>query len=242
MKLKLSVIPITVAALGALLGWAAPAGAATLLNRGHVDIGIGYDAGAFDLHVHDEESDTEYSPGDAVLGVNASARRLTSAGLGVALGLSAGTPLWILPAAQDPELLFLGLGTEELSDSEWSGNLSLTLKGISGPGSVAAWSVGSLGEISVHLNSRDGVNASDRFSLLAGSHGHVNLGFTEPGNYELLFEATGTHLTDGVVASGDVAYAFSVIPEPSVGRLAAIGVVTGWLFRRRTRCASRTVG
>ncbi len=242
--MKLKKFPIQAAApvVSALLATMPCANGATLLNRGHADIGIAYEGGSFDLHVHDGETDTEYAPADALLGVNESARRLASAGLGSALGIAAGTPLWILPAAQDPDLLFLGLGTEELDPAEWSGNLTLSLKGIHGPGDVAAWSVGSLGEISVFLNSGNGVDASDRLSLLPGTHGHVNLGFTQPGTYELLFEATGTHLTDGAVASGDVAYSVSVIPEPSPVSLLALGAALRWLSNRRTGCASVAVG
>ena len=37
------------------------------LSTGEVDIGLAFEAGAWDLHAHDETTDIEYEPGEVVL-------------------------------------------------------------------------------------------------------------------------------------------------------------------------------
>lgn len=206
----------------------------TPLTTGHVDIGIAYEDGAFDLHVHDEGTDIEYSPPDAILVVGAAAQTTTPAGLSALA--STGSSLWVLPKTQNTSLLFLGFGSEELTSSDWTGNLTLSLKSVSGPGNFGIFDTGTFGEIQIKMNSADGIAAGDSLSLVPGSHGHFNITFTAPGDYTIGLEAAGTHVTDGAVNSGTVNYSFTVVPEPEeYAALAAAGLVGFALWRRARR-------
>ncbi len=198
------------------LAAALAAPAQTLLTTEHVDVGINYAGGLWDLHVHDETNDLEYEPGDAILFV----------GLGASNGVpvnplfsflgNPGDPVWILPQSNDPSLLFLGIGAEELIAGTFVGDLvTLSLTGVSGPGHFALYQTDMFGSPTVFMNSRDGITAADSYTLGAGSHSHFNWAFSEMGTYTLSFEASGTLVAGNqFTSSGPVDYTFQVVPEP----------------------------
>ncbi len=217
-----------------ILAWMAitPCLAGTALTSGHADVGIGYE-GAFNLHVHDETTDTEYAPNDAILVVGNQGLQLSPGGAFSFLG-PAGTPVWVLPNEQNPELLFLGLGAEELLPADWNGDITLSLKSVTGPGNFCLWDVNAFGVPSVKMNSADGIQPGDSVSAVPGSHGHYNWGFSAPGAYSVSFEASGLNVLDGPQNSGPVAYSFQVVPEPGPFALAALGLgVISCLWVRR---------
>jgi surface-anchored protein len=79
------------------------------------------------------------------------------------------------------------------------------------------------------MNTRDGLDTSDRATLLAGSHGHANWAFTAPGDYDLTFTASGTLAGGGdPVTSDPTTFRFTVVPEPGTTTLFLIG--TGLLL------------
>lgn len=225
-------------ALALSAGCILPASAQTFLTSGHADIGIAYDAGSFDLHVHAEDpspAGTEFSPPSGAVLVVGSAAQTTTPGALSALA-SVGSSLWILPKTQNPSLLFLGFGTEELTVADWTGNLTLSLKSVSGPGNFGIYDVGTFGGIEIKMNSADGVTAGDALSLVPGSHGHYNLTFTAPGDYTIGLEASGSHTVDGAVTSGTVNYSFTVVPEPEeYAALAGAGLLGFAVWRRSRR-------
>lgn len=227
-------IPIIQSLLGLAIVAAPAAIAGTVISTGHVDIGIGYKNGAFDLHVHQEEPvEMEYEPSEALIQIGPASQTTAPGGAFSFLG-PAGTPVWILPATEVEGLPFLGFGTEELNPSDWSGNLTLTLKSVSGPGSFSLWEVNSFGSPQVFMSSHDGIGASESLNLSPGSHSHYNLGFSQPGVYGLTFEASGAHATDGLRLSGPVEYRFEVVPEPHEYALLGLGLAAVvWLRRRR---------
>lgn len=196
----------------------------TTLSSGHADIGIGFEDGAFDLHVHDGETDTEYSPPSlANLLVGEAAWTTTPAALSALAPV--GSSLWVLPKNEDPNLLFLGFGTEELDPADWIGNISLSLRSVSGPGNFGIYDVGTFGNIQIRMNSADGIGQDESLSLVPGSHSHYNLTFTAPGTYSIGFEASGNHILNGLVTSGTVPYTFTVVPEPGTYALLGLGFV-----------------
>ena len=207
-----------------LLAAGASAQAITPLSQGHVDVGIGYEDGAFDLHVHDEQTDTEYVPADALLVVSSLALQISPGGDYSFLG-RAGSRAWVLPATENPELLFLGIGAEELVPGEWTGDIEFSLKSVSGPGSFALWDTDPFGRPVVRMDSIDGIGPEDRTAVIPGGHSHRNWGFSAVGNYTLTFEASGVNLVDGPQVSGPVAYSFQVVPEPGTWVLGALGLV-----------------
>lgn len=207
-----------------------------VIATGHVDIGIGYENGAFDLHVHQETPvEAEFAPDEAILQVNASAEVNIPASLATALNRPVGSPLWILPRSENPALLFLGIGAEELTPADWASNITLSLVDVSGPGEFSLWDVGTFGDISVLMSSQPGHPAPDAVSVIPGSHAHYNWGFTAPGDYAVSFTATGTLAGGGgVVVSEPATFTFSVVPEPGAATLLLLG--TGaWCLARRAR-------
>jgi surface-anchored protein len=212
-----------------------PAFSQTFIQSGHVDIGIGYEDKAFDLHVHQEEPlDQEFAPGEAVFAVGPASAGVSPGGAYAGFLGAAGTPAWILPTAEKEQLPFLGFGTEELTAADWSGNISLSLKAISGPGTFSVWGVSGFGAPELKMSSVNGISADDRLLLVPGSHGHFNVGFSAPGDYLVTLEASGNHLIDGLRTSDPATYRFQVVPEPSTWALALTGVgVSALAFHRR---------
>ena len=213
-----------------------PAFSQTFIQSGHVDIGIGYEDKAFDLHVHQEEPvDQEFTPGEAVFSIGSAAAGVSPGGAFTSFLGATGTPVWILPTAENAQLPFLGFGTEELTASDWSGNITLSLKAVSGPGTFSIWGTSGFGAPELKMTTADGITAGDRLPLVPGSHGHFNVGFSAPGNYSVTLEASGTHLIDGFRTSDPATYRFQVIPEPSTWALALTGAGFGvWALRKRS--------
>lgn len=198
-----------------------------VLSFGHADVGMVYADGLWDLHVHDGENDVEYEPSEVVLGVGpASAGVVPGAPAFNFLG-SAGSAVYTLPQSQNPNLLFLGLGTEEQSPGVFVNNrLRLALENITGPGHFALYRIDSFGTPTVLMNSRDGITSDDYIELTASSHTHANWAFSTLGEYQLTFRGSGV-LDDGLstaVQSDLFVYNFSVIPEPGAASLLALGL------------------
>jgi surface-anchored protein len=225
------ILPVLVlAAAGAV---AVPA--QTVINSGHVDIGIAYEAGDWDLHVHQEEpAEMEYEPDEVILQIGANAQATVPADPNFSFLGNPGDPVWILPKSEDPELIFLGIGTEELDPGDWTGNITLTLGGVDGPGRLAIWDTDLFGAPLLMMNSGDGIDASDSLELIPGSHAHFFWGFSAPGDYSVTFEALG--IFDGLeTASGPVSYNFSVVPEPGTSALLLLGLGGLAMFEWRRR-------
>lgn len=206
------------------------------MYNGHADIGVGYLDGHLDLHVHQElPEEAEYEPGEVTFVVGDAAKTLSPGGVfAPALG-SAGSPIWVLPTSPNPDLPFIGFGTEELSPADWLGNISLTLSGFSGPGNMAIWNIGSFGSPNLVVDSTRGTGPLNSMLLLPGNHAHYNIGFTQPGRYEVSFDAVGTHTPTQLAVTGSGTYRFEVVPEPSTYALMGLGAaaVLGSVRRRR---------
>lgn len=212
--------------------------AQTTLSNEHADIGIGYEDGAWDLHVHDETNDIEYAPGDAILEVGAAAGATVSSNPLFSFLGSAGSPTWILPAVETPGLLFLGFGAEEVESGIFVGDrIDIHLRGVNGPGQFAVFAFdGATGDPQVFMNSGDGLGNGDMFLVPAGGHSDLNWAFSAPGTYTVSFEASGT-LVDGnaFTTSGAVDYTFQVVPEPSTWALFGVSFAGFVLWRLRRR-------
>lgn len=215
---------------------------AVVYTGGHADIGIAFEDGAFDLHIHADDatidgvtvSDVEYEA-DAVTIQVASSSVLTSSIDSV--GLNSGDTLYFLSQNNPGESLpFLGIATEELSSLDFPGGVTLSLGTVSGPtnGNFALWETGNLGSITTHFSSLgDGFTSiSNSLALDAGGHYHYTYGFSQLGTYNIELIATGT--TGGIEYSDAATYTFNVVPEPSTYALIFGLVAIGFsLVRRR---------
>ena len=145
--------------------------------------------------------------------------------------------MWLLPQAENPNLLFLGYGADGLADGDFVGNqVRITLRGVTGPGQFAEYELDSFGNPVVFMNTRDGISAADHFDLTAGGDAHTGWAFSQPGRYTVSLEAAGT-LANGNIftSSGPVNYSFEVVPEPSTMALLGSGLLglLVWTKRRR---------
>lgn len=228
----------------------------TWLYTGHTDIGIDYDqdVNEWDLHVHDEAHDAEYSPPtNAVLVVKAEAHSLVPSGGQWSFLGAAGSDTWILPKAQDTNLLFLGFGAEEIADGTFTNDeFTVALTGFSGPGNVAIYDLDSFGDPIVWMNTADGITGADSRVLPSGAHSHINWAFSAPGDYIVTFEASAVSTLNGPTTSGPVNYQFHVVAtnevlvNPNPGRLlseiSGDTLTLGWPTNRGWILQSNSVG
>lgn len=193
------------------------------LTKDHADIGIAFEDGEFDLHVHvhgeehegeeEEHGGYEYAPNEILIQLGPSSATTAPSDPAYAfLGVAGGSPVHILPAVETTGLPFLGHATEEIEGGVFlNDELTLVLKAVNGPGQFSLWNTDAFGVPTPHMTTSNGIDASDFLVLGTGGHFHFNSAFTEPGIYAITLEAFGT-LADGVkqVSSGNVTYYFSV--------------------------------
>lgn len=213
--------------------------AALVYTSGHADLGVAYEGGELDFHLHAEGAtvggvdvdDGEYAADEVVILVSPAAMLTVPVDF-APLGVAAGETIWVLPETENPVLPFLGLATEELSSGDW-GNITFTLGGVtspSGAGHFALWQTGSFGSILLRMSTAD--PGEDGVTMLPNTHSHYNYGFTEPGLWEIEMTVSGTHATDGFKSATET-FTFQVVPEPSSVLLAGLGA-TVFLRRRRS--------
>ena len=234
MNTNITVYTVT---LAAALAVASSLKAQTILDTGDTDIGIGYDTD-WDLHVHKEAPPNagEYEPADAILRVNGQAQTTVPAGAAWGFLGSAGSPVWILPQSQDPNLLFLGIGTEEIAGGIFENDeVTISLSSVTGPGSFSIFAE-SLGVPTVLMDSGDGISGADSLVLSTGTHQHFSFGFTAPGDYTVAFLGSGTLVAGSqFTQSAPVDYFFTVVPEPSSAALAGVGIASLLVAVRRRK-------
>lgn len=236
---------------GAVLLTAASASAASLLTSGHVDaIKIGYHGGHLEPHMHAEGAiidgilvdDAEYAPADLTIVVpNSTALSVASSGgreAGAAwdlIGVPAGQSFWFLPqssaTASSLGAPYAGISAGDLLAGDWIGNVAVKLTAANMPlGGQFSLAQVSLGVPTFFMSTFDGLDANDVVEVAPGDHAHFNWYFTQPGQYDLTFEVSGTHVLDGPMAES-ATFRFAVIPEPSSALLAGLGALA--LLRRR---------
>ena len=165
-------------------------------------------------------------------------------------GLTPGEPgsIWILPQGNTAGLPFLGLNTEDfLVPSDWSGGIEWAMTAAKMPagGDFSVWQTDGFGAPMVMLATADGIDENDRFTMGLGGHDHANWGFTKEGVYDITFEVSGNHVSDGL-QTGSASFLFVVgsataVPEAGTVTLLALGslglIVGGWHQRRRRSVA-----
>lgn len=148
------------------------------------------------------------------------------------IATAAGDPVWFIPEVQEFDRPWLGYSTQSLVRSEWSG-FRMSLLGMTAPfgGHFSLTDSGGPFFARTFLATGDGITAADSFDAPLETHAHYSWLFTQPGDYYLTLQVTGTHQTAGALSSTAV-YHFRVVPEPGAAVLcAAAGLLC--FFRRR---------
>jgi len=128
---------------------------------------------------------------------------------------NAGQPFWILPQVQAPNLLYLGVNSERVPSGVFAGNLTIQLKRLVGPGYFMVWQAVGPGQYNIRINTRDGIDASDNFMPLIGSHEHFNWGFSTTGVYCVTFQVSGQRIGETTnISSPESTYLFQILPLP----------------------------
>jgi surface-anchored protein len=197
----------------------------------HSDIGFDFTvADGWNPHVHNHGTETEFKPWEAILVVNSGAKVKVPAGPGYEFLGQQGESVSILPQTYKEGLLYLGVGAEAIEPGTFQNDrFRLELKDMSGPGDFSLFLVDGFGKPTAFLNTRDGITSADAYDVMAGSHVHMNWGFTRPGTYTVTMQATGVLANGTTTTPGPRTYTFLVL-EPQAPRL-SIQTVTGSQLR-----------
>lgn len=173
-----------------------------------------------DLHLHSAEViPSEFGAGEALLPVTAAAKTTRPANPALDfIGVASGSSFWLLPKNQNPNVLFLSIGTEELNPADFASSLTWSLVSVTGsgggaaPGSFSVWNVDNFGSIVPLMSTAPGASTPGSLTVAAGAHSHFNYGFTAPGLYNVTFAASGTlsPALGGGLVGGTATYSFGV--------------------------------
>ena len=186
------------------------------INGGHADVNLEFDGTELEVGFHTEftggmteisggaPQQNEFEASDIVVNVPVGTTTTRPAGSEFdPIGVPAGQRINVMPqteaGSEAAGVVFLGWGAEELTAADWTGDLTWTLTGVSGPGQFSAYSSGL--SPNFDMASSDGITAADSFTMEAGHHEHFNLGFSEPGTYQIQVQVAGTHNTAGSVST-----------------------------------------
>ncbi|WP_194235992.1 choice-of-anchor M domain-containing protein [Streptomyces acidicola] len=168
--------------------------AAHVIDNGHLDLAARPVDGSLRFQIKQGTAqDYEwYEPGMVVLHVKPAARRKITAGYEF-LG-SVGGPVWWLPIQQVDGLVWPGWSTDQFKSSEIDGRVAFRLDAVQGPGALSIFTEGSVGSVTMHAHSGDGL--PDSFDLSVPTHRHTVWAFAQEGVYRTTFTVSAT-LADG---------------------------------------------
>ncbi|MET7277198.1 choice-of-anchor M domain-containing protein [Kribbella sp. NPDC005582] len=210
---KLHRVVLSAATVLALTAVAVPATAtpSVVLDQGHVDVvGIAWEDNAFNVHVHDEETDTEYSPAEVQLVAKPGSQIAVPDDAAYSFLGTPGSPAWVLPQVQDADLLWPGIGAEEIGPGVFTNDsLKVVLVGVTGPADFSIFTTDAFGTPTRLADSGNGL--PDTISTTAGGHLHANWAFEAAGTYKVKFKVCGTLAATGKTVSSAIAtYTFTV--------------------------------
>ncbi len=240
----------------ALLAACATMGNAQMIqiSEGHTDLGLGYENGSWDPHIHAGDLGEEFSPEEAYLYYGETARYTRPAGSAYAFtGAAEGQQIWRSFTNSVAGIPWLGFGFEEIAPgtfgtylqtddrrdpivAEW---VDLQLLDYSAPtGGHISFFQGGGSTPNVWFATSDGIDATDKFISTVGGHEHGSFLFTAAGVYTLTFQASAIDLISGQrIFSDPYTYTFGVeaapVPEPAT--LAALGFGALALIKRRKK-------
>lgn len=199
------------AAIAAVLTVAAavPAQAAVTLSSGHIDIlDVDWTGSALTLDVRDYGAGIDRDPADVILQVKAAARTTVPAGSQYGFLGNQGDSVWILPQGQPDAtslgVLYAGWNSNGVTTTP-PGAMTIRLVSVSGPDDFSLFTTGTFGNVTVLLDSGNGL--PDTRALGLNQHEHANWAFEAPGPYTVVFEVTAA----GGISTGEKTYRFDVL-------------------------------
>jgi surface-anchored protein/uncharacterized repeat protein (TIGR01451 family) len=186
-----------------------------VLSVGHSDaFDVAFENDQLELSFADDTTGghIERDPADVLMHAKPESGPVPAPGSGAFAFLGPpGTQLWVLPQTQDPNLLWPGLSTEELTGTWTDNQIRLQLLSVSGPGNFFLFQNDQFGgPIQMWYSTNLGNVGS--FPVTPGVHAHFNWVFTAQGTYTLTVQASGTHTTQGAKSTGPVDYTVHVGP------------------------------
>ena len=176
---------------------------------GHGDIVFQYRQSEWEWNFRLDDPAGEHSPKDVVVELGkGSELSIPDDERYLFLG-EVGTPVWIISQVYQDAVPYLGLIYAADPPGVFE-RIVLTLDAASGHGDYYMWMTDGGGQVSVAMNTSDGIDGDDRLNLPASGHIHQALGFTAPGTYFLSLRA------EGILSGGDG----SVISDPQTYRFA----------------------
>ena len=170
--------------------------AASVLSSQHCDFRVSYDATAgrlTNIFIWNRDATPEeiLQAKDVALVVKQAAKLTLPFDL-PPLGLD-GDSVWILPATQDPNLLFLGLSGEDPTLADvFPGVINFTLTATRGRGNFFLWQAGQFGDLDFQMVAiTNQVTSTNTIAAFVGSHAHYNWGFSTSGVFQATFQTSG---------------------------------------------------
>ena len=206
---------------------------AAVWTAGHGDLGIGYEDGELEPHWHLGEDNEVVTLDGAAAPLGADGEEFEADEIIPETNLLqtiGGTDYYVFPQNETPEVPFIGFGTEELEEDDWTGDIVLTLTGTTGPGNFFLFGQDTFGATSTLMASGSGGS----ISLAPHIHTHHIWAFSQAGNYTLTFQVDGIHSSEGAKTTVGTTFGFTVVPEPSTaGLLLGVAVLALTVVRRR---------
>lgn len=119
-----------------------------------------------------------------------------------------GDPIYMLPQTQDADLLWPGWSTERMGANDIDGTVELAITSLDGPGELKVFMTGAIGGTNVLADTEAGFPQS--WAVNVPAHVHANWVFTEPGTYQMTFEATAAGADGSDLSSGEIEYLWHV--------------------------------
>ena len=173
--------------------------AAHVIAEGHVDLAGRPADGDLEFQIKEgtELNHKWYEPGEVVMHVRPAAKRKIPEGYEF-LG-APGDAVWWLPLQQNAGIVWPGWNTMEFAKADLDGRVSFRLDSVQGPGNIAMFHNGAMGDPVISLNSGDGL--PDTHTLGGGTHSHFDWVFGAEGVYRTTFTvgatlAAGTKVSD----------------------------------------------
>jgi surface-anchored protein len=191
----------------------------------HTDMEVAFTQAGWDIAVSSDDPDSSLgentiAPEDALLYGNVNSRIVLSSipnGFEF-IGAKPGQTLWVLPQTEGSGALPLGLCAEEADISrlcDWDPNDSrgadtvdkwfeVKIVAVRGPADAnfSMWQVDGVNPPVVFVSTAEGGIADDDvFYISAGSHTHLNWGFTKSGLYEIDFQISTIYKCDAALTA-----------------------------------------